>query len=395
MACYSWQGINLQGDIIKGVTVAPDVGELDKLLFGREIALLHSKKISIRAMRSLKIDDIGQWAGQMAQLVKAGLRVDQSIAILAMQVTDKKKLWFLDSLLTQVLQGSSLHEALAKHSRLIDPMMISFITIGHESGDMASGLTYMADFIDQKSQTTRWIKSAIMTPMITFLFFITACIGIFVFLVPMFGALFVSLNQPMPTTTAVLVWMSDYLRSGAWMIPLIVSASVVFLLYFWAKKSYAAQLDKKILYIPVIGSILAQQKIVHIWFSIGLLLDKGLTQLQALQLCTRVEKNQFIAAQLDYISRLVEQGTRLSVAIQSVPFFNNPTVRGLIKVGEESGQLGQMILKGADIHRQKGTAVLTRITRLLGPILMLLMGILVTFLTVSVYVPLLNVAQAL
>ncbi len=395
MACYSWQGITLQGKLVTGTSIAPTLADLDRLLLDQEIALLHSRSIVVRKAKNLTLQELGQWTKQMSELTGAGLRIDQAITILAMHINDKNKLWFLDSLLMQVQQGATLQDALARHIKIIDPMMISFITMGHESGNMAAGLRHMSDYIEQKNASLNSIKSIALTPLITFSFFIMVCLAIFIFLVPMFGSLFTSLNQPVPTVTNILLGISDYLRSFKWIIPAAITAIGMLLLYIGAKKFYAPQLDKKIIRVPVIGWIIKNQKISHIWLSVGLLLQKGVTQLQALKLCKSVEGNKYLGAQLDTIVDLVEQGTRLSVAIQSTHEFNNATAVGLLQVGEESGQLGSMALQVSSMYRQAGVQSMNTVTKLIGPALMLVMGILVTFLAVSVYIPLLNVAQAL
>lgn len=289
-----------------------------------------------------------------------------------------------------------LHQALSYYPALFDSVMIHMVNAGQEAGALTLSLQILAQHLETKQNFYKKIRAAALLPVLSFFFFISIALVIFIVIMPLFIPIFESMQQEVPTLTQWLMQVSEFLRSFkvvAWTGAL---GSLLWLGYVvMGKKKRKQIIDKLALQVPGIR-IITVYSATFSFRSVATLLSGGVQLVPALHISKQAVNNAILREQLDDIKEAVAAGNSLQQALVLHPGpFSRPDIEAMVTVAEESGQLASMLATIADDQHERLERTLSLYSMLVQPCLMIILGVLIALLIVAVYIPILSLSYAI
>jgi len=378
MPYFAWQGVDVYGRNRKGMAFARTEQELDTRLFTQKIALLHARQARPRVFTfsAVSLTDKIDFFQQLAELMQAGILLPEALTIVADQQQHGYFQETLYAVALAVREGHQLHHVLKSHPRQFDALMIELVQVGQESGSLALALQALADYLQTQNAFYGRLRAALLMPAITFGFFMCV-LGVVVFgILPHFAALFSSLGAQTPATTRVLLSLSSWAsgwRIGALLIGVVLSGLVV--RQYTRTASGRAFCDAFWLRVPFIGNSISQRASANFLQAVALLLDGGVSLVPALTIAKGVVANQ-------------------ALVLVTEPLFG-PEVISLATVGQETGRLSFFLARAARIVQAQVYRSVTFFATVVQPLVLIVLGLLIALLLVSVYMPVLNLANSI
>ncbi len=399
MPYFSWQGVDMYGQSRKGTTFARTERELDARLFVQKIALLHvrQKRAPLFIFSRVSLRDKIDFFQQLAQLLQAGILLPDALVIIADQQQYGPFGQTLHALAHAVREGHPLHYALKQYPRFFDALMIELVQVGQESGSLALAVQALAEYLQAQDAFYGRLRAALLMPSITFVFFICV-LGVVVFgIIPHFATLFSSLGAQVPATTRFLFSLNAW--ASGWRLGIVLLGSF---LGGWAIHWYARTAAGRLFFdafwlkVPFIGRTIRQRACANFLQAVSLLLDGGVALVPALAIAKEVAANHVLAEQLDQLVVEVAAGGNLSEALVSIhESLFGPEVLSLVAVGQETGRLSFFLARAARIVQSQVERSVTFVVTIIQPLVLVILGVLIAFLLVSVYLPILNLANSI
>jgi type IV pilus assembly protein PilC len=396
MAYFKWYGVDMAGHDREGKMFARSEQELDELLLRQEVALISCGPVRQSFLKhSVKLEDKIHFFRQLAALLDAGVMLPDALDILCELLTDIQLRSVIHSVSADVHGGIPLSDALTEHTQIFDDLMIRMIRVGQETGKLGAALEHLAAYLDTMNGFAKRLRTAAMLPLITFSFFVLITSIIFLVIVPRFTQIFRSMNKDVPTLTKLVVNVSDALRSGyAILIGSLCILVVLGIVRYMKSVRGKPIFDAIILRIPWIGSLTKKSAMTCFLHSVSMLLGNGVLLVKALRIAGSEVKNGVVRQQIAELEQAVTAGVALSRAMSTISnTVFEADVIAIARVGEESGNLGLMLKKAAVIYEGKVNRSITFFTTIFQPLLMIVLGLLITLLIFAVYVPVFNLAS--
>lgn len=398
MPYYSWSGIDLKGQMHKGRLFARSRQELDAILLKQEIAVLRCKQArSYIVFKAISLADKIEFFRQLGQMLGSGVLMPDALVIIGAQTQHPKFQDIIIAIAHDVMQGSSLSQALAKHSNVFDTVMMHMVAVGQESGKLSLALAMLTSYLQTIHDFNKKVRSALFVPACTFVFFLLVTVLIFTLIIPQFAGIFSSVHQELPTITKQMIRISGMMRSGFAAAALCVAIAIGILLHRWTQISRGKRIwDTFILGMPFIGTLIRQRSLAYFLEAVGMLLQGGMQLVPALKIAKETVHNAVLHSHLVMIEKEVEDGSSLSQAMMHDPgqIFSASTV-AVIRVAEESGMLSTLLVRSAQTYQEQVQRTLAFITLMINPLLMIILGLLITMLIFAVYLPIINLSNVL
>lgn len=398
MPYFKWRGVDMLGSWHSGKEFAKSTSHLDKTLLDRGVALLQSKPMQLSWLsRTIKPADTVNFFKQLSVLIDAGMLLPQALALVGNQLNNPRLQEVVHRLADNVHEGIALSTALSNYRSIFDPLTIQQIRVGEESGELAAALNALSKSHEIKQDFHSRIRSALTLPLITLLFFFIIAAIIFVFVIPRFAELFAASRQEIPPLTRTMLQISKLARSWYSILIIAITGGVI-----WSTRLFSSTtagkgiFDRLWLSMPFISRIVRYHFLALFFQSLAMLLKGGMRLVPALNILHGIAQNHLLQEQIALLAHEIESGSSLSSALARQPgsLFTQDAI-ALVTVGEESGQLVGMLQKVANLFQQRVHKELTLCTVLLQPLLMILLGLLVTALIFSVYGPIFNLANVI
>lgn len=340
-------------------------------------------------MKKVNEQALTVFSRQFATMINAGLAMVRCLDILSEQTEDKKLRETLIQVRRDVEGGSTLSNSLAKHPQVFSMLYISMVKAGEMGGVLDEVLERLAGFMEKDFALKKKVKSALTYPVVILLM---AC-GIVFFLVtyilPTFVALFEGMSLALPLPTQILIAVTKGARNPAVMIPLIILVGFGGFMVSQYIKTPAGrkQYDMMKLNIPVFGLLNRKVSISRFCRTLGTLLSSGVPIMQALEIVGRASGNEIIAMTVTKVRESIREGESIASPLGASGMFP-PMVTQMVAVGEETGNLDAMLSKIADFYDTEVEYMLSSLTSMLEPIMIVGMGGIVGFIVISVFLPL-------
>ncbi|MEX0939960.1 MAG: type II secretion system F family protein [Candidatus Babeliales bacterium] len=397
MPYFKWRGINLKGKIVKGIVRTSSVQELDQQLFENEVALLGHKQIEMSSvLRPITATMKAHSFKHMALLLESGVFLDHALEIICAHNNHRAFKEILEDIHYDVSRGLTMADACAKFPTIFDSITLSLLQTGQHAGKLPSALSMLADHIESVAAFYKKLRSAAFLPGITFLFFIAISIIILIFIVPSFASMFSNVGQPLPATTSWLLWMSSLLTHNTLLFLLLfIVFSFVGLRTIYYHTKVKAFCDVFVLRLPMIGNVLQQTTVMYCLRSVGILIQNGVSIVPAFQAIIPCIHNNYIKNEMMSIVDQLDKGYSLTQACKGTKSIFFDEIFALIHIGEESGTLGIVLNKAADVYKDRIHRTLFFLTTVFQPLLMIVLGMLILGLIVTVYMPILNLSYTI
>ncbi len=336
-----------------------------------------------------------QLARQLSSLLKGGVPLFQALAIITNQLDGEKEKEIVGSLRDQVKGGASLSDALKTYPKIFDELFVYSVQAGERSGAIDSILTYQADLLEDRAILRGKIRTALIYPAIM----ATVGTGVLMFLmvvvVPMVMKIFERMNQKLPTPTRLLLGTAAFVNNYMLIVVVIMIAGGVALSQ-WIKRSPKGRRtwDSMLLRLPVYGNLYTMILVNRFTRIMSTLLRSGVTMVQSIVVVSRTMKSVIVSENIMKMAEMVEGGSDLSVAIRSTEVFPS-YVADMVSVGESGGNVEEMLARVSEYYEVNVNQKITAFTSMVEPVIIMAMGVVVSFVLVSVLLPLFEMNKIL
>ena len=323
---------------------------------------------------------------QLASLLKAGMQITLALKTLTTQTENKHLSSIIAQLRDDIEQSSSLSEAMSKHPRVFPKVYTAIINAAEHSGSLAETLAILASQLKSESSIKTRIRGAMIYPI--FLLFVSCIVvGILMtFVIPKFIKLFITAEQNLPLATEILIVSINLFKNNWWFISLLLMALASILLVIMKNPSSKKMFDAFLLRMPLLGKLNRTLQLARFTRTFGSLLNGGVLIISAIQITKGTSNNSAFSNEIDNIQESVTQGQTLAKAIRNQQYFNEVTAN-MVAVGEETGNLPEMLLDLADIYDQESESLINGLTTLLGPMMIVALGAIIGFVVIAILMP--------
>lgn len=400
-ATYAYKGKDADGKVVKGRIDAATESAVANRLKTMGISPMSIQEtsggtglqmeINLGSFgKRVKLKDLAVMTRQMSTMISSGLSLLRSLTIITEQTASKELKKILGSVSREVESGSSLSDAIAKHSQVFPPIMISLIRAGETGGFLDNALLSVAKNFENEVKLRQTIKSAMTYPVIVFFMAILAVVAMLVFIVPIFKKMFEGFGGELPLPTMILVWLSSIMW---WLLPLLIVVLVIFSIW-WNKNKNTERVRKAVdpwkLRVPVFGNLFKKIAIARFSRNFAAMMAAGVPILQALKIVGETSGNWVIEDALRDVAESVRQGRTVAEPLAAKPVFPS-MVTQMISVGEDAGALEQMLEKIADFYDDEVSAATEQLTAAIEPLMIAFLGLVVGGMIVALYLPIFNI----
>ena len=403
MPAYAYKARDTSGKSVKGLLEAATEAEVTDKLFKMgymttEVAeTMPSFQIEslFERFQRIRTEDFAAFNIQLSNFIHAGISLLQSLHTLALQIENKRLKQTVEALARSLEAGASLSEALAAHPRVFSKLFINLVKAGEVSGQLDQILKNYAVYLEEQAELEQKIKGALFYP--TLLLFAGVAVMLFIvtFIIPQFAEIFMKVGIPLPTPTLIL-YRTGMTIKQFWFPMMVVGLAGGFgLRYFFTSTSYGKLfLDRLSLKLPLIGPLLRKADIARFTRTLGMLVASGVPILQALGTVRDVMDNVVLAEAVAQARLAVEKGERISESLRLSGEFP-PDAIHMIAVGEETGNLDEMLRKIAGFYDRATQYTIKKLTTLVEPLLLIVMGSLIGFIMASMLLPMFDMIKVL
>lgn len=343
--------------------------------------------------RRIKLRDKSVFFRQLATLISAGVPIASAIEILIEQTSNKRLNKIISNIYYRVSSGSTLGSAIAYYPKTFDSLSVSLVKAGEESGNLDKSLTKLAGFLEAQDALRKKIISALTYPA-TVMMIALIVLGVMVAVViPQFEKAFQNLNVKMPMLTEMTFQIGKWVRNKWYLFP-ITAGGIYFLVHYLRKTSFfKIYIDTFILKIPIFGNILYKSSVSRAFHTMSSLLDSGVPVLTSLEMSGEVATNEKIKQSFLQMRDAATIGKLMNVVMRDKKLFP-PMVIHMVAVGEETGRTDQMLEKVADWYEAELSETIKRLSSLLEPIMIVFVGLIVGFMVLAIFLPIITSIQA-
>ena len=393
MAKYKYTAKDLDGTVISGVYQATTRNDVIRMLRQNNYYPLKIEKVlQVKDIRDFsfrtKIDskDISVFCKQFATMLKAGIPIVQCLEVLSKQMSNHVLARLLADIHMEVHTGTSLSNAFQKRSTNFPLLFTSMIETGEASGSLDVVMENLAQHYEKEHKLKQKIKTAMTYPTMVLL----VALGVIYFLlttvVPTFIGIFTRSDMQLPLPTQLLLSLSSFLsKNGILILTFLFLAALTFLIIISREKG-RCKWHGFLLRLPVIKKLIIMTVSARFAGTLGILLGAGIPLVQSLDIVTRVVGNEVFREGLQQVQEMTRIGSGISLPLERLNLFP-PMLIQMLKVGEETGAIDEMLLKAAEFYESEVENSLIRLTTLLEPAVIVLLGGLIAFVVLSIAMP--------
>jgi type IV pilus assembly protein PilC len=397
MSTYVFKAIDTAGVKARGEVEAESKQAVSDQLKQRGLIVLDiadkhsSKNINIALTKSVKATELAIFARQLSTMISSGMSILRALYVLEEQTESDYLKETIVAVRKDVEAGLSLSDSMARHPKVFNPLFIAMTEAGETGGVLEDALYRVADQLQKDAALRRQVKSAMIYPALVATFAIGVMMALVAFLVPVFEGVFKEFGGELPKLTQVSVLMSKAVTGYWW---LIFGGTAVVIISFvkWKKTVWGRrQWDHFRLHVPMkIGTIVQEVSVARWSRTLASLTHAGVPLLQALEITGRTGGNVVVQEAMDSVIASVKRGGTIAAPLAQEPIFPS-MVTHMVGVGEETGALDDMLDRIAEFYEEQVEAAVKSLMSILEPILIIVIGAMVGFIVISMYLPLFEV----
>lgn len=394
MAVYKYRGRDAQGQQVTGVVDATSESAAADQLMSRSVIPLELNEAKERQDFSLtelfkakvSLSELQIFSRQMYSLTRSGIPILRAIAGLSETTHSQRMRDALDDISEQLTAGRPLSSAMNHHQDVFDSLFVSMVHVGENTGKLEDAFMQLAGYIEREQETRRRIKAAMRYPIFVLIAITIAMVILNIMVIPKFADMFSRFGAELPWATKLLIGTSS-LFVNYWPAMLVGAIGTFIGIRYWHNSEKGEkQWDKWKLHIPAVGSIIERSTLSRYCRSFSMMLSAGVPMTQALSLVADAVDNAYMHDRIVAMRRGIESGeSMLRVSNHSQLF--TPLVLQMVAVGEETGQIDQLLNDAADFYEGEVDYDLKNLTAKLEPILIGFVAGIVLILALGIYLP--------
>jgi type IV pilus assembly protein PilC len=338
--------------------------------------------------RKVKAHELTVMTRQLATMVASGMSILRCFHVLEDQTENEKLKEILAEVRQDIEAGISMSDSLEKHPKVFDELYIAMTRTGETAGMLEESLERIADQLEKADSLKRQIKAAMAYPMMIGIFAAVVLLALVAFLIPVFEEVFKDFNGKLPLITRISVGMSHFVV-GRWYLLILITVGTVFAFKRWKRSKWGGwQWDAIKLKMPAkIGDVIHKIALARWSRTFSGLVHSGVPLLHAIDITAKTAGNSHMERAMEDVKLSVQRGGTIAEPLRQSKMF--PTmVAHMVGVGEETGNLDGMLSKVADFYEDEVAAVIKALTSILEPVMIILVGGIVGFIVISMYLPL-------
>lgn len=402
MGLYVYKAIDKEGNnkegTISAVNVDVAINSLQKRGFIISDIVDAEKSGGIFSMQitwfeRVKPKDLVIVSRQLSTLFSAHVSALRIFRLLAAETENPKLARALNEIAEDLQGGSAISAAMEKHPKIFSKFYVSMIKSGEESGRLEESFEYLADYLDRSYEVTSKAKNALIYPAFIIFTFVTVMILMLTLVIPKISSILLEAGQDIPIYTKIVIGLSDFfINYGVFLV--IALIILIFLFFKYGTKGRGKEyLDQAKLSVPYVGNLYEKLYLSQLSDNLNTMLSSGIPMVRALELTKDVVDNEVYRNAIDEAIEDVKGGMAISDSFAKHPEFPGILIQ-LIRVGEETGNLGEILGTLARFYQREVTNAVDTLVGLIEPVMIVLLSVGVGFLLASVLIPIYNISSA-
>ena len=400
MAGYAYTAISIDGLESAGEIHAPDLESAREQLRIRGLLAHTLRELpsagedGLRtAFKKIKPRSMQVFSRQFATMVEAGLNIVASLVILEQQTDDVYLAEIIGELRADVEGGLLLSQAMARHPKVFNELYVSMVQAGEASGMLDNVLDRVADQIEKETKLKRRVKGAMVYPTVVFAFASLVLVAMLLFIVPIFANIFTELHGQLPMLTRLVLGVSNALRTYWYIIFPLIGLTIWGALRYKKTETGRQAWDRFKLHAPVkIGDVVLKVTMARLLRTLATLVAAGVDIIKALDIAGSTAGNWLVEKAMAEARVKVQEGVPIAEPLSADPIFP-PMVSQMVRIGEETGELEQMLSKIADFYEDEVDSAIQSLTSIIEPLMMIGVGFMVGIIIISMYLPMFKLMQ--
>lgn len=351
-----------------------------------------NKDIELPFLGNPSAKDMAVFCRQFVSILRAGVPISSVLAMLAQQTENKKLRAAIQKMEVDIEKGASLAGSMRKHPRIFSNMLVNMVAAGEESGNLEESFRQMEIYFDKSKRTKSAITKAMIYPCILLIVMVVVVIVMMTSIIPKFLSTFSEMGAELPLPTRMVMATSDWFVAWWWLLCIILVVLVGGGILFNRTspgKHFFGFLTRKI---PVVKMLVVRSACATFCRTLSLLLSSGITLTDSLEMVANNMSNIYFKEAVQRVRTQVVEGWQLHTALEVTGLFP-PLVYNLVSIGEETGDLQDMLSKTADYYDEEVENATQSLLSMMEPAVILLMGGFVVIIVLSIYLPMLNMTK--
>lgn len=397
---YKYVAVDINKKKTTGIMLASDEAELRKMLIEANLYLVSCKPINKNAVTffsvssKVKMSEITTFAREFSIMITAGISIIDALDTLRKQSYSSLLKRVIDMVHNDVRSGLLLSEAFAKHKKIFPELFVSMTYVGEVSGSLDTILNELADYYEKDYKIKRKAKSAMVYPSVLAVMTLGVLVLLVVFIIPTFKSTLEMFEVDMPALTLAILDLSDFIIAN-WKgiaLALVAIVLVVILLFRLEQVKYAWDAFKA--KAPIIRKVTESLVAARFARGFGTLIASGVDAVQSLEIMSNILGNRYYQKKFNAAYKDIKEGHNIADAFHNNKVFPEILIQ-MIAVGEKTGSLDSVIRRTTGYFDDQVETALTRMTALLEPLIIAIMGAVVAVIIISVFLPLLNIMNTI
>ena len=401
MALYTYEAFSKDGKKVKGTIDASSIAAVREQLARQEVypisIYLATEEARMGLFQRLLMGGVSLknkilFTKQMAVLLKSGVPLLQAIELLTEQFEGRLHS-VLITIKDEVKGGASLADSMDRYPKVFDTIYVQLVRAGEASGKLDSILERLTEYLERRESIKKKISGALQYPIIQMVIAVGVVIIMLTAVVPQLQGLFEAQGENLPGTTKFMLAASDIVRHY-FLVIIVVMIAIVLLFQYWVRTAAGARMYDNIkLKMPIIKYVTKTNAVVQFCYTLGLLIESGVNLAEALDIVVKIIDNRILATTLkEARDKIIKQG-KIAQYLQQTNMFP-PIAIYLIRTGEETGELGTMLLAVAKNYEADLGELIDRATGMISPIMLIFMAVVVGFIIMAIASPIMQGGQA-
>ena len=399
MAVFNYKVVDRDGKNKKGTIEAPNRDGAEKKLKSEGYSIMSLTEQSsplgnIGFKKKVKSRDLGVFCKQFSAVIKAGVTIISALELMGDQIENKTLRKAIADARTYVEKGGTLADAFRVNPDVFPPIMINMVAAGEMSGNLEICLDRLVEHFEKDNALTSKIKGAMTYPIVVLCVMVIVIIVVLVAVIPNFASMFEDMGTQLPLATRAMMAAADFVKYKWWLLIIIVAA-VVFGVKFFKKTPFGEQLFAKMgLKAPIFGPLNVKTACSRFARTMSTLMASGISMIDAVEQVAKMMDNKIIRDGLLDAKVQVSKGVPLSKPLKDMEMLP-PMLSAMTKIGEETGDIEEMLSKVADYYDEEVEAATNALTSAMEPMIMVVLACIVGMIVAAVYGPIMSMYDAM
>ena len=400
MPVYNYKAINRSGKTVKDSLEAASLDSAKSSLRSAGYTLLDIKEqglldkdISIPFLDKPSSKDMALFCRQFLSILKAGVPIATVLSMMTQQTENKKLSAAIRDMQTNVSKGETLASSMRRQDKAFPSMLVNMVAAGEESGNLESSFGQMEVYFERLKRTKSKVIKVMIYPCVILVVMIVVLIVMMTRIIPMFLKSFEEMGAELPFLTRCVMAVSDWFVAWWWALVLGIFGLILFCILFRRTnrgKHFFGWLARKV---PVVKNLTVKSACATFARTMSILLGSGLTLMEALDLTADNMSNIYYKEAIQSIRTRISDGWPLANSMKETGLFP-PMICNMVAIGEETGDLQEMLSKVADYYDEEVTDATDRLTALIEPCIILILAVFVAIIVFSIFLPMMNMTKA-